>query len=79
MTARSGCVSAARSQGFAHVGGFAADFQVGLPADPRGQRLAHGRVIVDNQDPGSFLGLVLFHGFLLAKVHVTRVPVGSAG
>ena len=51
MTARSGWVSATSRRASAHVGGFAADLQVGLPADPRGQRLAHGRVVIDDQDP----------------------------
>ena len=66
-----------QAQGLAHVGGLATDFQVGLPADPHRQRLAHGRVVIDDQDPGSFLGCCYGSWFFLAKVHVTMVPVGS--
>ena len=66
-----------QTQGLGHVGGLAADFQVGLPADPHGQRIAHGRVIVDDQDLGSLLASATFHGFFLTRAQVTTVPVGS--
>jgi hypothetical protein len=51
-----------QAKGLARVGGLAADLQIGLPADPKGQRLAHRRVIIDDQYPGSVLGFLAAHG-----------------
>src|ERR1019366_5241342 len=41
-----------QAQGLAYVGGLATDFQVGLPTDSRSQRVAHGRMVIDDHDPG---------------------------
>jgi len=48
------------------------DLQLGLPADPHGQRLAYGWMVIDDQDPGALLGVAWFHGSSSAKHTLPR-------
>ena len=50
-----------QAEGLGRVVGLAADRQVRLPADAERQRLAHRRVVVDDQHPGPMGGLALRH------------------
>ncbi len=50
MTATSGSVASASRERSGKVGRLAADLQVLLASDADGERLAHGRVVIDDQN-----------------------------
>jgi hypothetical protein len=56
-----------QAKGLTQVRGLAADFQVALQSDPQGQRFAHSRVVIDDEDPAAHPVPVLAHGSLLRR------------